>query len=751
MPKASDNIKIYRNPNGPVVSTVNRRVLEQDGLTFKDIDGTGTLSPVNDWRNSPAERAAAYVKTLSVKEKIAQLFISDWRMAKYPITGPMADLYKDIEKKTDETGILDEGEFRGKTIFGEQYLPGTSPLLKDWFNRHVILRANATPADLADWMNQADAVCEECEHFIPVAAASNSRNENGELVFGMNDAGGVLATWPGTLGIAAAVKGSKIDLVDKFADTIRREWNACGLRKGYMYMADAVTDPRWQRTYGTFGEDPALISEIMAHIIPRIQGSDHGVTEDGVAVTTKHFPGGGARENGFDPHYAAGQWNVYATPGSLETYHLPPFAAAVKAGTSSIMPYYSKPAAAKSAVQHDLAGNTVEMKPYGFAYNKYFIDTMLRGQMGFDGYINSDTGIAHNMAWGVEMLDVPERIGFAVANAGVDIISGLFDNEAGMEAYNRGKNGYYETHPLPEGFAKEELTLTDEALDRAVARTLTELFALGMFENPYRDPDEAARIVATPSDWEAAADAHRRSVVLLKNDGTLPLTADKRANKKIYAEAFLKNAKHAADSTAALRKELADTCTLVDDPAQADFALLFVSPSSGEYFNATPGYLELDICEDKTVCNVDADGKPMADTHTETTLHGGKRLAEIAAAVHANGGKVITNVNITLAWQLGNVEPLCDVLLAGFDTYRSATLDVIFGCFAPTGKLPLTLPRGDAVLAVNADGVCISPNDVPGYDKDRYMPDSLKDENGKAYAYRDTAGNYYEYGFGLEG
>lgn len=52
---------------------------------------------------------------------------------------------------------------------------------------------------------------------------------------------------------------------------------------------------------------------------------------------------------------------------------------------------------------------------------------------------------------------------------------------------------------------------------------------------------------------------------------------------------------------------------------------------------------------------------------------------------------------------------------------------------------------------MNVDGVCISPNDVPGYDKDRYMPDSLKDENGKAYAYRDAAGNYYEYGFGLEG
>lgn len=591
MPKASQRIKTYQNPNGQQVSTVDRRVFTQDGLTFKDIDGSGSLSAVNDWRNAPAVRAAAYVQQLTVKEKIAQLFISDWRMAKYPMTGPMAAMYKDMERKSDEYGILDEGEFRGKTIFGEQHLPSTTTLLKDWFNRHVILRANATPADMADWMNEAHAVCEQCEHFIPVAAASNSRNENGELVFGMNDAGGVMATWPGTLGIAAAVKGYRIDLVDKFAATVRREWNACGLRKGYMYMADTMTDPRWQRTYGTFGEDPALISEIMTHIIPVIQGSDKGVTTDGVAVTTKHFPGGGARENGFDPHYAAGQWNVYATPGSLETYHLPPFAAAVKAGTASVMPYYSKPAAEKSAPQRDLQGNVIDMQPYGFAYNHYFIDTMLRGQMGFTGYINSDTGIAHNMAWGVEMLDVPERIGFAVNHAGVDIISGLFDNEAGQEAYDRARSDYYDTHPVPQGFTKEQLVLTDEALDRAVTRTLTELFALGMFDDPYRDPEEAERVVADPADRAAAAEAHRRSVVLLKNDGTMPISA----GKKIYAEAFLKNPEQAQVATQTLRSELKG-CTLVEDAAEADIALLFVSPSSGEYFNATPrlsgaGYL----------------------------------------------------------------------------------------------------------------------------------------------------------------
>ena len=108
----------------------------------------------------------------------------------------------------------------------------------------------------------------------------------------------------------------------------------------------------------------------MERLIPGIQGSKEGVTEDGVAVTTKHFPGGGARENGFDPHYAAGQWNVYATEGSLQKYHIPAFKTAVEYHTSAIMPYYSKPAASKSAAQTDCEGNPCEMEPFGFAYNR---------------------------------------------------------------------------------------------------------------------------------------------------------------------------------------------------------------------------------------------------------------------------------------------------------------------------------------------------------------------------------------------
>ena len=68
--KASEHYKVYYNPDGPAVSTVSRGIIEEDGLYFKDIDGTGKLSAVNDWRLPAAQRAAAYVKLLTVDEKL---------------------------------------------------------------------------------------------------------------------------------------------------------------------------------------------------------------------------------------------------------------------------------------------------------------------------------------------------------------------------------------------------------------------------------------------------------------------------------------------------------------------------------------------------------------------------------------------------------------------------------------------------------------------------------------------------------
>ena len=142
-------------------------------------------------------------------------------------------------------------------------------------------------------------------------------------------------------------------------------------------------------------------------------------------------------------------------------------------------------------------------------------------------------------------------------------------------------------------------------------------------------------------------------------------------------------------------------------------------------------------------------GRPADSFHQETTLSGAGRIRGIYESLHSRGGKVISNINFTLAWEVGNVEPCSDALLAGFDTYTDAVLDVIMGRCAPTGRMPITLPRNDSVIRVDRDGICISRNDVPGYHKDKYMPESMKDENGKAYAYRDSEGNYYELDFGL--
>lgn len=741
--KASEMVRYYRNENGPVIGVTHRDALCVDGLYFRDINGDGRLSAAGDWRKTPRERAEALAGELSVEEKIGLLFLNSWKMG----------IEQEDKKYVDETGLLDEKPVeKGSSIFATQSTVGTTATVKDWGVRNFILRGNPKPEELADWMNQLNSLAEEGEHFIPVLMVSNSRNEHGEAIFGMNDASGIFPAWPGTLGIAAAVKGDSLDLIDDFADCIRREWDAVGMKKGYMYMADCMTDPRWQRSYGTFGEDTELICRIFERLIPGIQGSSQGPTPEGVAMTVKHFPGGGARENGFDPHYRQGQWNVYQTRDSLRKYHLPAFQTATAQHASSIMPYYAKPSREKSEDQFDLHDKEIEWIPKGFAFNHYFLQELLRKQMGFQGYINSDSGIIHNMAWGVEDLEECERVALAI-NAGIDMISGSYDLEEAREAFRRGAEGYYDgqKHPVPEGYTAEDITLSEETITRAVERTLTEKFCLGLFENPYRDPQKAKEAAAEPRDWENAMDVHRKSVVLLKNEDVLPLTREKLAGRKVYARCFAAKTEKAEKDTEKLLELLKEEkeIVLTREYKEADYALLFAAPSSGEYFSATKGYLELDICENKTVCDVDEDGCPTGTTHKETTLAELEELIRIAGAVHENGGRVIANINFTLAWEPGNVEKQADALLGGFDTFPSAVLDVILGRFSPVGRLPVTLPRDEMVISVDDRGVCISPNDVPGYDKDNYMPSSLKDENGKAYAYRDGAGNYYELGFGL--
>lgn len=698
----------------PNLEVRKKKLIHQDGFTFKDLNNNGILDPYEDWRLSPQERAENLVSLMTMDEKIGMMLINSRKMG----------LAQKDKSKTSFDGVLDESLIeKGETIFATSKVYGTTHTIEKRHLRHFILRDNFSPAQIAEWINAMNEVAEGTRLGIPVLVTSNSRNENAEAIFGMNDAAGVFSTWPGTLGLAAAAKGDiknggDASLINEFANIARKEWDATGIRKGYMYMADVVTDPRWQRTYGTFGEDPEFIADVIGRIIGQFQGQAIG--KHSIALTIKHFPGGGARENGFDPHYKEGKWNIYPTLGSLEKYHLPPFRAAVKHGASSIMPYYSIPSIKKSVVQQ-FDGKDIPFEEVGFAFNHYFLQHILRDKLGFKGYVNSDSGIINNMSWGMEERSEAERFAKAI-NAGTDIVADTNDIENLKLAFSKG-------------------WISEQRINEANVRLLTEMFALGLFDDrTYNDPQIATEVVNTREHWEAAYEAHKKSVTVLKNnDQTLPLTEDKLNGCKVYVEVFHKELDRAAMYTDKARNEAQDLnlFTMTDSYEEADVAILFLHPKSGAYFDATPGLLELELCEKKVLSSLDG------TLYQETTLSDMDHLYDVVNSIQRRGGKVVMSVNVILPWIVGNVEPLADALVASYDTFYNAQFEVMAGLFKPTGVLPITLPASEDVIAVYHNGECVTPNDVPGYDKQKYMP------NGLSYAYKDSDGNEYKMGHGL--
>lgn len=666
----------------PLSSRV-KQIIEVDGLKFRDLDGDGELTPFEDWRLTPAERAADLASRMSPDEKLGLMVIT---------SRPMG-ISQHNKEFTSHEGVLDE-----------QYLPikldphtsagipfeGTTQMISELNIRHFILREEPTGSRIATWINTMNEVAEDSRWGIPVIVAANSKNEAGAFKMGGTPEDQPFTEWPGTLGLAAT---DSLEVIESFAAHSRAEWRASGLRKGYMYMADVFTDPRWFRGQGTLGEDPEFVSKAIGALVRGFQGED-GLEADGVALTTKHFPGGGPRENGTDPHYAEGSFNIYPTPGSLEDYHLPPFQAALDAGTSSIMPYYSIPSKEKSSTPQ---GRLTDFEQVGFAFNGEVL-RLLRA-MGHRGYINSDSGVLSKMAWGVENLSTPERVGRAVM-AGTDMFADTNDVASVREAYVKGH-------------------FTSERLDGAAALLLEELFALGLFENPYVDPDEADRVVQNAEARAAAEDAHRKSVVLAKNhDGTLPLTAESLAGKRVYVELFATGL--TVKELDALRRRLAQAhpgISFTTDYHDADVAILLLRPFIGSYFEFV-GIGDLGI-----------------DDHSHVDI---EKVRDIRTHVDT----MVVGLNTLFPWLLDGIEPLADGLLMGFETDYGIMVEAILGGFSPTGKLPITFPIDAAAIAVDKDGRCASPNDVPGFAKEQHM-------QGRPYVYVDADGNRYQLGHGL--
>lgn len=723
---------------------------------FKDANKNTLLDVYEDWRYPTALRVMDLLSRMSTEDKLGLMVIGSQSLGSTGCSSPSANgiLCESYRQFTSNVFSApgDSFEFFEKPVI-ERSAPSTEGIL-DWKVRFMIDRSNADPLTLAIWTNALQQVAERSEFGIPVVITSNPRNHNTNNVgFGLQESSGTFSLWPSTLGMGAAFIGEmetskhKSNMIQDFAQLAAQEWDATGIRKIYGYMADTATDPRWFRLADTFGDSPEIVAEATRQIVSGFQGTP--LSRTGIAMTTKHFPGGGARDRGTDPHYVYGQYSPYPTKDSLYKYHLPGFIAAVDAGTSSIMPYYARPNDAMSVPQlylnnipdadktvnadgdgstlftRDKLGNRIYDMKYlakkspqkfldkdvdeelGFAYSNKIIDRLLRDQLGFKGYINSDSGILTGMAWGLENASLAERIARGATN-GVDVFGDMSDVFLFREAFD------------------SEADFNQKVLNQAAGRLLAEMFQLGLFEDPYRDPQQAVDIFNEPERREAAYAAHQKSVVVLKNSGNLlPLTEEKIGQAPVYIEFFSRDGEdsRAADTLTlyqAIKRE-APWLNVTFDIDKAAYALLFVKPADGVgLFEQTAEF----------VYNL------QIDKHNGIDID---RINMIQAKV-----PTIVNVNLSQPWLLENLEPGSAAITASFATLSEAVVDVITGKVNPVGALPVTLPRneGEVVKAETAgpqkNGKIIA-SDAPGY-----LRTNLKD-----YVYTDSNGEQYVTGFHL--
>jgi beta-glucosidase len=648
------NIVTYRiqaNPatGQPEIEAAKKGVLKVDGKQFRDLNGDRGLDTYEDWRKPVDQRVADLVSKMTLAEKAGLMLINTHT----PIANPADGRYV----KADDSMIV------GKNM------------------RYVIFRQTPTVDVIAKYTNQLQELGEASRLGIPVVVTSNPRNHASTDYTNIAASEGQHSFWPGPLGFAAA---GDTKAVKEFSEIAAQEWRAAGIRKVYGYTADIATDPLWARIEDTFGENPKVASDMIYNVIKGFQGDKLG--KDSVAITVKHFPGGGARDNGLDPHFVEGKFNPYPTEGSLLKYHIPPFEAAIAADVSSIMPYYAYPSNGSADQGLPRYSEDQQFEEVGFALNKTILTDFLRGLLGFKGYVNSDTGAVGDNAWGAEALTPEQKVAKAI-NAGTDIISGSSDPTLIIKAVEQG-------------------ILTEAEVNKSVRLLLTEMMNLGLFEDPYVDPQNALDVVANPEAQQLADKAHRKSIVLLRNDkNLLPLKDAKLKDVKLYVEMF------PGGTDGASTKGLIETIkkhdpsiTITNTLEDATHAYIYVKPVQSNW-----------------------DNNPRITIGAETGITNVDRIIDIQKTV-----PTITAVNMTNPWVLDQIEPNAAALIATFGTKAEAIIDVIRGEFNPIGKLPFALPA--SMSAVDNE-----VGDVP----------SFAPEEDPSYSYVNKSGDAYKYGFGL--
>lgn len=706
------------------------KIITDKGLVFKDLNKNGKLDKYEDWRLPADVRAKDLASKMTIEQIAGLMLYSKHQPIPVAASGPFA------------------GTYGGKT-FAQSGAKATdlSDQQKEFLTkdnlRHVLITSVQSPEVAAQWNNNAQALVEGLGLGIPINSSSDPRHgTRAEAEFNAG-AGGTISMWPSSLGMAATFSP---DLVKRFGQIAATEYRALGIATALSPQVDIATDPRWNRVSGTFGEDPYLATDLARAYIDGFQTST-GATEitggwgyHSVNAMVKHWPGGGSGEGGRDAHYGYGKYAVY--PGkNFQTHFLPfingAFKLSGKTGmASAVMPYYTI-----SFDQDKKYGENV-----GNSYNKYIIHDLLRTKYKYDGVVCTDWLITANetavdvfltgKSWGVEKLTVAERH-YKILMNGVDQFGG--NNEAGpvTDAYKMGVKEHGET-------------AMRARFEQSAVRLLRNIFRVGLFENPYLDPQVSQQSVGTAEFMKAGYQAQLASVVMLKNKANaLPLTKGKTvyipkrftpAGRNFLGMEIPEKLDYPVNLNI-IKKYF----TVTDDPAKADFALVFMrSPDSGGGYSSADakaggtGYVPVslqygDYTAQGTRDPSLAGGDPM-EKFTNRTYNG--KTAKTVNTTDLNmvtetyaqmkGKPVIVALQVSNPTVVREFEKQSNAILAHFGVQDQALLDILTGAHEPSALLPMQMPADMKTVEAQAEDV---PRDMQSY--------------------VDADGHAYDFGFGL--
>ena len=700
---------------GPVLGYTSAPILTVDGYAFKDLNRNGGLDVYEDWRKDAKTRARDLASQLTLEE----------------ICGLM--LYSSAVDANDT--VLDDKARR---------------LLADDHIRHMLVHNVASPAIGAGWSNAVQAFCESARLGIPSNNSTDPRNySNGTTNInnykpeqdGEFDPAGEsdISKWPRELGLAATFD---MDVIRTHGEVVSAEYRALGITTALSPQVDIATDPRWRRFYGTFGEDPALSRDMARTYCEAFQntpGSKAGWGSQSVNCMVKHWPGGGSGEGGRDAHFGIGKYAVY--PGNNFEQGLIPFvdgAFALPGKTrmaSAVMPYYT------ISYGQDPSGQNV-----GNGFSKYIIQDLLRDKYQYEGVVCTDWGIVKDYnvpwehkgtPWGTETLSGPERR-LLCFEAGVDQLGGAKDNAVSMAAYELWSKKYGEESAR----ARFELSAT---------RILVNIFHVGLFENPYVSPENAAAVVGCKEFVAAGYEAQLKSIVLLKNaGGMLPLNRKMRVYEPLrHVPAGLSHWQKPTPSydEYPISKELLGRYfEVVDTPEEADVALVSIKSPVGHWGFVMPDekypeghYNPISLqWGPYTATNARAHSIAGGDPHessanrsyrgfTETSSNSTDALLVQTTKAVMGDKPVIVMVAMERPFVPAEIEPWADALLVSCGVSSNALLDILSGVAEPYGLLPCQLPAHMETVEAQCEDV---PRDME--------------------CYRDAQGHVYDFAFGMD-